>query len=140
MIYFKTTRRLATAQGSTLTNYEKKQLLLVSFRTMGQSNFMSKPFKQSFHITDIKHNIIGIPFVTNYTPTLNILNSKVHIEDNYTRKKNTSLIFGIDNNESTELQLNKINCELTDSKSDIENTISINMINVGNEYEPLIYE
>ena len=107
MIYFKTTSRLATAQGSTLTNYEKKQLLLVSFRTMGQSNFMSKTFKQSFHITDIKHNIIGIPLVTKYIPTINILNSKVHIEDKYTRKKNTSLTFGIDKNESAELQFKK---------------------------------
>ena len=44
------------------------------------------------------------------------------------------------NNESTELQLNNINCEFTDSESDTENTISINMINVENDYEPFIYE
>ena len=86
---------------------KKKQLLLVSFRTMGQSNFMSKTFKQSFHITDIKHNIIGIPLVTKYIPTIKILNSKVLIEDKYTRKKNTSLTFGIDKNESAELQFKK---------------------------------
>ena len=67
--------------------------MLVPFRTMEQSNFMSQPFKQSFHITDIKHNIIGIPFVTKYIPTINILNSKVLIEDKYTRMKNTSLTF-----------------------------------------------
>ena len=30
---------------------------------------------------------------------------------------------GIDDNESTELQLNHINCESTDSESDTENTI-----------------
>ena len=47
---------------------------------------------------------------------------------------------GIDNNESTELQLNHINCESTDSESDTENTISINMIHIENDYEPIIYE
>ena len=47
---------------------------------------------------------------------------------------------GFDNNESTELQLNHINCESTDSESDTENTISINMIHVEIDYEPIIYE
>ena len=45
---------------------------------------------------------------------------------------------GIDNKETTELQLNHINCESTDS--DTENTILINMIHVENDYEPIIYE
>ena len=93
LIPFKTTSRLATAQGSTLTNYEKEQLSLVPTRTMEQNKHMSKPFKQTFHITDVKHNIIGIPFNTNYTPTINILNSKFHIKDKYTKMKNTSLTF-----------------------------------------------
>ena len=38
------------------------------------------------------------------------------------------------------MQLNNINCEFTDSESDTENTISINMINVENDFEPIIYE
>ena len=46
----------------------------------------------------------------------------------------------IDNTTSTELQLNHINCESTDSESDTNNTISVNMITVKNEYEPIIYE
>ena len=33
------------------------------------------------------------------------------------------------------MQLSNINCEFTDSESDTEN-----MINVGNDYEPIIYE
>ena len=33
-----------------------------------------------------------------------------------------------------------MNCESTDSESDTENTISINKINVENDYEPIIYE
>ena len=45
-----------------------------------------------------------------------------------------------DDTESTELQLNHINCESTDSKSDTNNTISVNMITVENDYEPIIYE
>ena len=46
---------------------------------------------------------------------------------------------GIDNTESTELQINHINCESTDSESETDNAISINMIHVENDYEPVIY-
>ena len=60
---------------------------------MEQNKILNKPFKQTFHITDIKHNIIGIPFITKYIPTINILNSKLHIKDKYTREKNTALTF-----------------------------------------------
>ena len=38
------------------------------------------------------------------------------------------------------MQLTHINCEFTDSESDTENTISINMINIENDYEPILYE
>ena len=93
LIPFKTTSRLATAQGSTLTNYGKIQLFLVPTRTMEQNKLMSKLFKQTFHVTDIKHNIIGIPFIIKYIPTINILNSKVHLKDKYSRMKNTALTF-----------------------------------------------
>ena len=85
--------KLATAQGSMLTNYGKIQLFLVPTRTMEQNKILNKPFKQTFHITDIKHNIIGIPFITKYIPTINILNSKLHIKDKYTKIKNTALTF-----------------------------------------------
>ena len=60
---------------------------------MEQNKNLNKPFKQTFHITDIKHNIIGIPFITKNTPTINILNSKIHIKDKYTKSKNTALTF-----------------------------------------------
>ena len=89
----KTASKLTTAQGSTLVNYGKIQLFLVATRTMEQNKTLNKPFKQSFHNTDMKHNIIGIPFLTKYIPTINILNSKLHIKDKYTRTKNTSLTF-----------------------------------------------
>ena len=89
-----TSSKLATAQGSTLVNYGKIQLFLVpTRRTMKQNKILNKPFKQTFHITDIKHNIIGIPFVIKHIPTINILNSKIHIKDKYTKTKNTALTF-----------------------------------------------
>ena len=89
----KTASKLTTVQGSTLINYGKIQLFLVPTRTMEQNKILNKPFKQTFHSTDIKHNIIGIPFITKYIPKINILNSKLHIIDKYTRTKNTSLTF-----------------------------------------------
>ena len=55
---------------------------------MEQNKILNKPFKETFHITDIKHNINGIPFITKYIPTINILNSKIHIKDKYTKTKN----------------------------------------------------
>ena len=88
-----TSSKLARAQGSMLTNYGKIQLFLVPTRTMEQNKNLNKPFKQTFHITDIKNNIIGIPFITKYIPTINILNNKLHIKDKYTKIKNTALTF-----------------------------------------------
>ena len=47
---------------------------------------------------------------------------------------------GFDDKENNELQLNHINCESTDTESDTDNTISVNMITVEKDYEPIIYE
>ena len=88
-----TSSKLATAQGSTLVNYGKIQLFLLPMRTMEQKKILNKPFKQIFHIIDIKHNIIGIPFISKCIPTINILNSKILIKDKYTKTKNTALTF-----------------------------------------------
>ena len=88
-----TSGKLATAQGLTLVNYGKVQIFLLPTRTMEQNKILNKPFKQIFHITDIKHNIIGIPFKSKYIPTINILNSKILIKDKYTKTKNTALTF-----------------------------------------------
>ena len=89
----KTSSKLATSQGSSLTNYGKNQLFLVPIRTMEQNKLLNKPFKQLFHITDIKLNIVGIPIITKYLPTFNILNSKLHIKDKNTRMIYLSLTF-----------------------------------------------
>ena len=46
---------------------------------MEQNKLLNKPIKPTFHVTDIKHNIIGIPFITKYIPTISILDSKNNI-------------------------------------------------------------
>ena len=51
---------------------------------MEQNKLITKHFKQTFHITGIKHNIVGIPFTSKYIATINILNSKLQIKDKYT--------------------------------------------------------
>ena len=89
-----TSCNLATAQGSSLTNFGKKnQLSLVPTRTKEQNKLLTKPLEQTFYITDIKHKIVEIPFISKYNPTTFILNSKIHLKDKYTRMKNTSPIF-----------------------------------------------
>ena len=92
-IPLKIASRLATIQGSTLTNNGKIQLFLAPTKTVEQNKLLNKPFKQTFHITDIKHNIIGIPIITKYIPATNILNSKINIKDKYTRMHSTALTF-----------------------------------------------
>ena len=57
-----------------------------------------------------------------------------------TNEKTTSDPPGIDDTGSNEIQLNHINCESSDTESDTDNTISVNMITVKNDYEPIIYE
>ena len=88
---FKTTSKLATAKGSTITNDGKIQLFLVPTRIMEQNKLMSKPFKQTFHISDKIHNWNS--FIFKYIPTKNILNSGILIKDKDTRMKNTALTF-----------------------------------------------
>ena len=60
---------------------------------MEQNKILNKPLKQTFPITDIKHNIIGTPFITKYILIIIIINSKIHIKDKYTKTKNTALTF-----------------------------------------------
>ena len=57
-----------------------------------------------------------------------------------TNEETTSDPPGIDDTESHEIQLNHIHCESSDTESDTENTISVKMITVKNDYEPIIYE
>ena len=88
-----TSVKLATAQGASLTNYEKCRLPLIPTRTMEQNKLLHKSFEQIFHKTDIKHNIVRIPFITKYIPTKNNLNSELHIKDKHTKLSITYLKF-----------------------------------------------
>ena len=60
---------------------------------MEQINLSRKPFKQMFHIIDIKHGIIGIPLNTKYISTINFFNGKLQIKDTYTKINSTILTF-----------------------------------------------
>ena len=79
-------------------------------------------------------------------PILNIDTDVTHqnIKDTLIKckqmKKQPQTPPGIDDTGSNELQLNHINCESSDTESDTDNTISVNMITVENDYEPIIYE
>ena len=55
----KTSRKLATAQGSSLKIFGKIQLLLIPTRTIKENKLLTKTFKHTFHI-------LGIPFITIY--------------------------------------------------------------------------
>ena len=57
-----------------------------------------------------------------------------------TNEETTSNPSGIDDTGSKKLQLNHINCESSDTESDTDKTISVNMKTVENDYEPIIYE
>ena len=64
-----------------------------SHKKKGKKQTFKQIFQTNISFTDIKHNIVGIPFNTKYFPTINILNSKLHIKDKYTRMKKISLTF-----------------------------------------------
>ena len=63
-----------------------------------------------------------------------------HINQVQTNEETISDPPVIDDTGSNELQLNHINCESSDTESDTDNTITVNMITVENDYEPIMYE
>ena len=68
----KTSSKLATAQGTSLTKYRKIQLFLSYFESWIEIEF---------------------PCITKYVPIINILNCKLHIKDKYTKLDSTSPTF-----------------------------------------------
>ena len=48
---------------------------------MEQKKLSKKTLKQTFHITDIKHNVAGIPFFSKLIPIIVILNSKIQTKE-----------------------------------------------------------
>ena len=46
-----------------------------------------RTFEDSFHITDFKPKLVKILLISNYTPTIKILNDKLQTDVKYTKKK-----------------------------------------------------
>ena len=67
----------------TMFNFQDSQKTPIATKTMEQNKLFSKPFKQTFHITNIKHNIIGIPFNNKYKTIFSIIDSKMNIKSIY---------------------------------------------------------
>ena len=57
------------------------------------NKLLNQPFKQIFHINDIKHNIIGFSFITKYIPTIIVLDCKMNVKGYYIRMQNNALTF-----------------------------------------------
>ena len=92
-------------------------------------NYSQSPHRNNNRYPDSKHRYrSGTP------------KHRRHINQMQTNEETTSDPPGIDDTGSNELQLNQINCGSSDTESDTENTISVNMITVKNDYEPIIYE
>ena len=92
-------------------------------------NYSQSPHRNNNHYHDSKHRY------RSSTPK-----HQRHINPVQTNEEKTSDPPGIDDTGSNKLQLNHINCESSDTESDTENTIFVNMITVKNDYEPIIYE
>ena len=94
-----------------------------------QRNYSQSPYRNNNRYPDSQHKYRS-----------NTPKHQRQINQVQTTEETTSDPSGIDNTESNELQLNHLNCESTDSESDTNNTISVKMITVENDYEPNIYE
>ena len=68
--------------GRELKSYGKIQLSHTN-KDNGTKQFSIETFKQIFQFRDIKNNLIGIPFITKYIPTVNLLKIKVLIKRKY---------------------------------------------------------
>ena len=94
-----------------------------------QRNYSQSPHRNSNRYPDFQHRY------RSNTPT-----HQRQINQVQTTEGTTSGPPGFDDIEITELQINHINCETLDSESDTDNNISVNMIIVENDYEPIINE
>ena len=122
-------------------------------RTITDQTIITKTDHETIHKIDIQVIIIVIEIIPNHhTGIITIiiiliiaievvhLKHQRNINQVQSNPETTSDPPGIDDTVKDMLQLNQINCESSDSESETENTISINMIAVENDYEPIIYE
>ena len=88
--------------------------------------------------TTLNHHIGITHLIKIHNKNIGVIHSNIKDKSiKYNQLKKLKQTPGVDNHESIELQLNNINCEFTDIDSDTENTISINLIDVENDYEHL---
>ena len=92
-------------------------------------NYSQSPHRNNHHYNKSKHRYRS-----------STQKHQRHINQVTSNEETTSDPPGIDDIGNNELQLNQINCGSSDTESDTENIISINMIAVENDYEPIIYE
>ena len=92
-------------------------------------NYSQSPHRNNNHYNNSKHRY------RSSTPK-----HQRHINQIQSNEETTSDPPGIDDTGNNELQLNQINCGSSDTERDTENTISINMVTVENDYETIIYE
>ena len=121
-------------------------------QTITDQTIITKTDREIIHKIDIQVIIIVIEIIPNHHTgiiiTIIILiiarsstpKHQRHINQVQSNPETTSDPPGIDDTVTDTLQLNQINCGSSDSESDAENTLSINMIKVENDYEPVIYE
>ena len=114
-------------------NYQNRSLNISQNRNSSYNN-QYRNYSQSPHRNNNHHNSSKHRYRSS-TPK-----HQSHINQVQSNEETTSDPPGIDDTGNNELQLNQINCESSDTESDKENTISINMIAVENDYEPIIYE
>ena len=122
-------------------------------RTITDQTIITKIDRKIIHKIDTQVIIIVIEIIPNHHTgiiitiiILIIATEVVHLKHQrninqvQSNPETTSDPPGIDDTVTDTLQLNQINCGSSDSESDAENTLSINMIKVENDYEPVIYE
>ena len=97
-----------------------------------QRNYSQSPDRNNFRYSDSQHK-----YRSNTTKHQRQINQVQTTEETTSDRPG---IAGFDDTENIELQLNHINCESTDSESDTNNNILVNMIKVENYYESIIYE
>ena len=57
---FEDLKKISYSTRIMFNKFWKIQFFLVTTRTMEQNKQLTKPFKQTFYMTDIKHNTAGI--------------------------------------------------------------------------------
>ena len=114
---------------------ETKTMTIIGQETTHKIGIPTITIEEIIHNPLIETKMVTLIPNTSYTPK-----HQRQINQVQANEGTTSDPPGFDNTECTELQSNHNNCESTDSEVDTNNTISVDMITVENDYEPIIFE